>query len=239
MRRRPLLAALAASSGALAGCPAGVDDGTPPGGPSPSATPAGQVPPTSGPSPSATASDVTDLPLRVTVEAETTVDNGYALQPSVEVLEPRVTESHTATVEVAVENTADRSVWEVEGGGNRGLRPLVSEDRRLLLLHPSYAPILEGCWKRDDSIRNLLNRAGKGGFNVFHTQEDFEWAPGQRHAYRLAVFGSREVEHRCLVPGEYRFTDDIGWAPYRRTARRPAEAHERYEWGFTLRVEEA
>ena len=152
------------------------------------------------------------------------------LVPSVEVLQPFVTDDQPARISVKVTNTADQPVWHTGvriPAFSSFITQAASEGRRLLLLQPDaqYATRGEGCWRADLSEPQINNAYS----NVV---TDTRYDPGDTTATQFDIYGHPDNTGPCLPPGEYPIdaayavsddatTDTVEWE---------------YRWGFSLTV---
>jgi hypothetical protein len=154
------------------------------------------------------------------------------LEPTITVVQSRVTADQTARIRVTVRNVADQPVW------NSARIPAFSnfittegpEGQKLLLLKPEeqYDTASGRCW-RAELDRGQLNLA------YGDTAADMRYDAGESRSMAFDIYGHPENADPCLMPGEYPIEN-------RYTISNDADSDEatwQYHWGFNITVAES
>lgn len=218
MNRRALLAAL--GSGSVAGCVSG-------GGPS-TQEPTSPPPTSTSPPPEET------LHRRVSLTSQDALADEHELRLDVEILEPRITDNHTALIRITTTNEGQKRAVSVGRPGcdllNRSRGG--SDTPAGLWLHTpdqaEYIDRVEEKWVADyPADRNRAYAA----YGCMPTVYD----AGDSLSNEYEVWDNYQVE-RYLTPGAYRWEEDVQiWED--ETAASGDRPNATVTWGFSLSVE--
>lgn len=214
MKRRTIVSALGASIASLTGCLSRASS-------SADSTTTGTPTPTPR-----------DGRREVRVTSVGSIPTDAPLAPTVEVLQPSVTDDQTARFSVAVTNTSDQPVW------NTSVRiPAFSsfvtqadgDDQKILLLKPDdrYETVRSGCWRAALSEPQINNAYSD-------VVRDTRYDPGDTTTTEFDIYGHPDNTGSCLSPGEYPI-----YAMYAVNDDSDTDTTEwEYRWGFSLVIED-
>lgn len=161
-------------------------------------------------------------PLRnVSVEQRDSLEQKLQTHLDAKLLNSRITSSHTAVVEVSIENTGE-SKRTYQFGPVPVFSATASTDDRWLLVKPDQLERpTDGCWSHPKSKKE------PGALATV-----LELAPGESATRTFELWSnSRLTRDNCMPTGEYRFEDEYH-------VRRPDEEDDEFVWGFTVKIRE-
>lgn len=160
-----------------------------------------------------------ELPRTVSVVSSESLSEIESVSMDVSVLEPEITQDHTATVEVTLSNDADRE-QRFNGGASFPFSPGTSHPDGLILLGEGSkrGTKRDGCWTVENPDEWLTNET-----TAF-------LAPGETSSIRLTVWDDPR-SGGCLPIESYQFSEKFSIGD-------PAKNPTVFGWGFGLSVSE-
>lgn len=159
------------------------------------------------------------LPLSVNLEKVHHPSNSEIASVSVKLVEPSITQEHTATISISFKNKGDKEL-EILGGLNFPFHQMESENLRWGLLHSPDGGIRvsSNCWEP---------KKGIDAFARPMSQHHYTLVPGEKREVNRWLWSHPEAEI-CMPTGLTKFLTDGIVDP--RGEEIPIE------WGFDLRI---